>query len=100
MKALLSLLSMVLVFQGPAFSEVQDPAVNAFEEKTVQVDGQRIGHQEVTRSSPPRFFDVEYPIDENIVKGKAKVTIRFEAAEGNSIASVFGIRMIRADSER
>ncbi len=66
----------------------------------ILVDGQRIGHQEVTTSSPPRFFDVEYPIPGEIVKGKAKVTVRFEAAEGNTIASVFGIRMIRADAER
>jgi len=65
----------------------------------ILVDGERIEHQEVTRSSPPRFFDVEYPIDANIVKGKEKVTVRFEATEGNSIASVFGIRMIRGDTD-
>jgi len=62
----------------------------------ILVDGERIGHQEVTRSSPPRFFDVEYPIDANIVKGKKKVTVRFQATEGSYIASVFGIRMIRS----
>ncbi len=49
---------------------------------------------------PPRLFDVEYLIATEIVKGKQKVTVRFEAAEGNSIASVFGIRMIRADAKR
>lgn len=61
----------------------------------ILVDGQRIGHQEMTRSRPPRFFDVVYPIDAGIVKGKKKVTVRFEATEGNTIAPVFGIRMIR-----
>jgi DUF1680 family protein len=65
----------------------------------ILVDGQRIGHQEVMRSSPPRFFDVAYAIDSNIVKGKEKVTVRFEATQGNSIASVFGIRMIRGDTD-
>jgi hypothetical protein len=63
------------------------------------VDGQCIGHQEVMRSSPPRFFDADYAIDANIVKGKKKVTVRFEAKEGNSIASVFGIRMIRGETD-
>jgi hypothetical protein len=63
----------------------------------ILVDGQRIGHQEVKRSRPPRFFDVVYPIDSNTVKGKDKVTVRFEAKEGNRIASVFGIRLIRHD---
>ena len=65
----------------------------------ILVDGELIGHQEVTRSSPPRFFDVEYPIDTNIVKGKKKVTVRFQATEGSYIASVFGIRMIRGDKD-
>ncbi len=65
----------------------------------ILVDGELIGHQEVTRSSPPRFFDVEYPIDSDIVKGKKKVTVRFQATEGSYIASVFGIRMIRGDKD-
>jgi DUF1680 family protein len=65
----------------------------------ILVDGELIGHLEVTRSSPPRFFDVEYPIDTNIVKGKKKVTVRFQATEGSYIASVFGIRMIRSGTD-
>jgi DUF1680 family protein len=64
----------------------------------ILVDGQRVGHQEMTRSRPPRFVDVVYPIDSRIVEGKKKVTIRFEATEGNTIASVFGIRMIHSDT--
>lgn len=66
----------------------------------ILVDGERLGHQEVTRSSPPRFFDIEYPIDADIVKGKKKVTVRFQATEGSYIASVFGIRMIRGDTDK
>ena len=61
----------------------------------ILVDGQRVGHQEMARSRPPRFFDVVYMIDPGIVKGKKKVTVRFEATEGNTLATVFGIRMIR-----
>ena len=66
----------------------------------ILVDSERIGHQEVTRSSPPRFFDVEYALDPNRVKGKEKVTVRFQAAEGSYIASVFGIRMIRRGTDK
>ncbi|MFC1635587.1 beta-L-arabinofuranosidase domain-containing protein [Planctomycetota bacterium] len=66
----------------------------------VLVDDQRVGRQEVRRSSPDRFFDAEYPIPANLVRGKEKVTVRFQAVENNSIAAVFGIRMIRADAER
>ncbi len=47
-----------------------------------------------------RFFDVEYPVPAEIVKGKQKVTVKFQAARGNEIGAVFGLRMIRADAER
>jgi len=35
-----------------------------------------------------------------LVEGKQRVTVRFEAADGNDISGVFGIRMIRADFAR
>jgi len=63
----------------------------------ILVDGQHLSHQEVIRSYPQRFFDVEYAIDASFIKGKEKVTVRFEAEEGSSVTSVFGIRMIRKD---
>jgi hypothetical protein len=63
----------------------------------ILVDGQKISHQEVKRNRPARFFDVMYPIDSNMIKGKNKITLRFEATEGNRIASLFGIRMIHHD---
>src|SRR4030042_653028 len=66
----------------------------------ILVDGQKIANQEVTRSSPARFYDVEYAIDPNFIEGKEKVTVRFQATEGNVVAAIFGIRMIRADAER
>ena len=66
----------------------------------ILVDGRQVAHQEVTRSSPARFYDVEYPIGAELVKDKEKVTVRFQATEDNVGAAVFGIRMIRADAER
>ncbi|MFC2167221.1 beta-L-arabinofuranosidase domain-containing protein [Acidobacteriota bacterium] len=66
----------------------------------ILIDGQRISHQEVTRSYPQRFINIEYSIDEKIIKGKEKVTVRFEAAEGSSVSSVYGIRMIYGDKNK
>ncbi|UCC96983.1 MAG: glycoside hydrolase family 127 protein [Phycisphaerales bacterium] len=66
----------------------------------ILVDGQHVTTQEVKRSSPARFYDVEYSIGPNLVKGKEKVTVRFQATEENVVAAIFGIRMIRADTER
>ncbi len=66
----------------------------------ILVDGQRLAEQEVGRSEPARFFDVEYPVTAGLVQGKEKVTVRFQAVGDNSVAGVFGIRMIRADADR
>ncbi len=66
----------------------------------ILVDGTRIAEQVVEGQDQNRFFDVEYAIDAALIEGKQKVTVRFEATNDNEIASVYGIRMIRADFER
>jgi hypothetical protein len=35
-----------------------------------------------------------------MVKGKQKITVRFQAKEGDAIPGVFGIRTVRADAVR
>jgi len=52
-----------------------------------------------TGNRTARFFDVEYAIPASLVRSKEKVTVRFEAVEGNQIAGVFGVRMIRGNNE-
>ena len=69
----------------------------------VLVDGKKVGEQTGPRRSPEqliRFFDVEYPIAVELIAGKSKVTVRFEAANGRATPSVFGVRMVRSDMER
>jgi hypothetical protein len=55
---------------------------------------QRVDYPE---SSESRFFDVEYRIPPGFVRGRQKVSVRFEAANGSETAAVFGIRIIRLD---
>lgn len=69
----------------------------------VLVDGTRVGEQTMERRTPEqdvRFFDVKYPLPLDMVKGKQKVTVRFQAREGEVISGVFGIRTVRADAAR
>lgn len=69
----------------------------------VLVDGKKVGEQSTERRSPEqdvRFFDVEYPISPELIEGKQKVTVRFEAAPGSDIPGVFGVRIIRAGVAR
>ncbi len=69
----------------------------------VLVDGKKVGDQTGPRRSPEqliRFFDTEYKIPADLITGKSKVTVRFEAANGRSTPSVFGVRIVRSDMER
>lgn len=64
----------------------------------ILVDGKQIAEQKVERTDPGQFYDVRYPVPDALVKGKSKVTVRFQAAEGSQIAAVFGVRMTRGDA--
>jgi DUF1680 family protein len=69
----------------------------------ILVDGAKLASQAVDRRSPERnvgFFDVEYPLSAEMVKGKTKITVRFQPTGGNELAAVYGIRVVRADAKR
>ena len=63
----------------------------------VLVEGQKVGEQTIEKGGPVHFFDVEYAVPASLVQGKQKVTVRFQATNGNEIAAVFGLRMIQAE---
>jgi hypothetical protein len=66
----------------------------------ILADGDLVQREHIRLDDPPRFYDVEYTIPAAIVAGKQSITLRFEAAEGSQIATIFAVRMIRADAER
>lgn len=66
----------------------------------IRVDGQTIAEQVIERGGVPRFFEVEYPIPEALVRGKKTVTVRFQATQGSETPAIFGVRTVRADAER
>ena len=69
----------------------------------ILIDDAKLASQAVDRRSPEKnvgFFHVEYPLPADLVKGKPKVTVRFQATGGNELAAVYGIRTVRANAER
>jgi uncharacterized protein len=69
----------------------------------VLIDAKKVGEQTGARRSPEqevRFFDVEYPIPADLIVDKQKVTVRFEATNGRSTPSVFGVRIARSGMDR
>ena len=76
----------------------EERAKRSFE---ILVDGQRIGEGLIERFPPGsptgRFYNLDYKIPADLVKGKQKVTVRFQSTAGNETPAVFGIRIVRAD---
>ena len=73
-----------------------EPARREFD---ISIDGNRLKSESISAQAPAKYFDVEYPIAPDQIKGKQKVTVRFEATGGSEIAGVYGVRMIRADAK-
>lgn len=55
----------------------------------ILVDGSKIATESLNKNRPGEFFRVEYPIPQELTQGKAKVTVRFQAHEGNTAGGVF-----------
>ena len=60
----------------------------------IVVDGTPIARFE-PNGSATGFYDVQYPLAAELVRGKSKVTVRFQASPAGRIAPVFGVRTIR-----
>jgi len=66
----------------------------------ILVDGKKVGdHVELQRSpdQDKQLVDVTYAIPADLVAGKSKVTVRFQATDGNDMGGIFGVRTVRAD---
>ncbi|HEU4869553.1 MAG TPA: beta-L-arabinofuranosidase domain-containing protein [Pyrinomonadaceae bacterium] len=76
----------------------EERAKRSFE---VLVDGQKIGDGAVDRFPPGsptgRFYNVDYKIPAELLRDKQKVTVRFQATGGNETATVFAVRIVRAE---
>lgn len=62
----------------------------------ILVDNQRIATQELDRSRPGSFYDVDYAVPEALTKGKKTVRVRFQPHDKNTAGPVFGVRMYTA----
>jgi len=64
----------------------------------ILIDGQKIASQDLNSYKESRYYEIKYPLPEDLVKGKETVTVKFVAkTPGMSVGPVSGtIRMIRA----
>lgn len=60
----------------------------------ILVDEKIIATENISGKKEGRFISVTYDIPAEISKGKSKLTVRFNAHEGNTAGPVFGVRII------
>ena len=81
-------MALVVTYQNPLGLT---PVTGDFQ---ILVDGTAIARFE-PNTTAIGFYDAQYAVPANLVRGKNKMTVRFQAADGGRIAPVFGVRMIR-----
>ncbi|MCL4194426.1 MAG: glycoside hydrolase family 127 protein, partial [Thermoguttaceae bacterium] len=62
----------------------------------ILVDGQKIATQTLANNAPDKFFDVEYPVPQNLTQGRQTVTVRFQAQPGSIAGGLFDLMTLRA----
>ncbi|NQU24505.1 MAG: glycoside hydrolase family 127 protein, partial [Candidatus Nealsonbacteria bacterium] len=65
----------------------------------VQIDGRKIATQTLNKQKPGEFYDVTYPIPEDLAKNKDKITVRFQAPDNSMAGGVFACRIVKRESE-
>jgi hypothetical protein len=63
----------------------------------ILIDGQVIAEELLEGDHPGRFFDVTYPIPEELTQGKEEVTIRFQPRQDRTAGPVFGCRIVQRE---
>lgn len=62
---------------------------------SVLAGGEKISQEKIERSPAPRFVEKEYPLPPQLLQGKTKITIRFQAQSESEIAPVVEVRLLR-----
>jgi DUF1680 family protein len=61
----------------------------------VLVDGVKIATQTLENNKPDNFYDEIYKIPADMVKGKNKITVKFQGHENNYAGGVFGLKVVK-----
>ena len=62
----------------------------------ILIDGQKIATEELKGEQPGKFFDREYLIPADLLKGKSKVTVKFQPVANSMAGGVFGCNIMKA----
>jgi len=63
----------------------------------ILVDGEKVATQTLENEKPGKFFDVDYPIPEELTQGKQEVRVRFQAHPGKTAGGIYGVRTLKRE---
>jgi hypothetical protein len=63
----------------------------------ILIDGQKLTTQRLERNKPDQFYDGVYAIPAEMIKGKEKVVVRFQAHPNAWAGGVFGVRVMKKE---
>ncbi len=66
---------------------------------TILVDGKEVGRQVLDTNKADQFFGVEYPVPEDLTRGKKEITIKLAAEPGATAGGIFDLRLLKARRE-
>ncbi len=61
----------------------------------ILIDGQILATQSLQNNKSGEFIDVNYPLSRELISGKNKITVKFQAHPDNTAGGVFGVRVVR-----
>jgi uncharacterized protein len=61
----------------------------------ILVNKKIIATENISSKKDGQFINVQYDIPEEVSRGRSRVTVKFQAHEGNMAGPVFGVRTIR-----
>jgi hypothetical protein len=63
----------------------------------ILVEGEKVATQKLDHNRPGEFFEVEYPLSADLIRGKAVITVKFQAHPANFAGGVFGCGIRKTD---
>ena len=63
----------------------------------VVVNDRVIATETLNVNKPNEFYDVEYPLSADLVKDRERITVKFQAHEGQFAGGVFGCAVLKAE---
>ncbi len=59
------------------------------------IDGRRIATERLQNNRPNKFYEEIYPLTPDLVKGKQRIELKFQAKESAWAGGVFGVRVLK-----